>query len=337
MRELIYTGAGVQWQESPALHLENDKQALVEPITATICDIDRLILAGKAPVRPPFPLGHECIARVVDVGDAVDTVQPGDTVVVPWSISCGDCQACRSGLSAHCNTVPSTAMFGAPMGGYWGGVFADEIRIPYADAMLVPLPETLDPISMASASDNWPLAWRLVAPHLAQRPNARVIILSHGAVGLYACDIALQLGASEVLYVDPDEANQAIARSYGATTATQTDPIPHGFDIAVEATASPTALSVALQSLKPEGICESAGGFFRNAEVPLASMFLTGVTLRIARDNIHAHLADALALASAGGVSPRPVISSVHPWEELPTQIMVPGRKPVFVRDQSAV
>jgi hypothetical protein len=64
------------------------------------------------------------------------------------------------------------AMYGAPIGGSWGGLFSDLVRVPYADAMLVPLPAGLDPVAMASASDNWSLAWRLVAPHyLLDRPR----------------------------------------------------------------------------------------------------------------------------------------------------------------------
>jgi threonine dehydrogenase-like Zn-dependent dehydrogenase len=49
------------------------------------------ILAGHGPISPPFAIGHECVARVVEVGDAVSTVTRGDVVVVPWAISCGDC------------------------------------------------------------------------------------------------------------------------------------------------------------------------------------------------------------------------------------------------------
>jgi hypothetical protein len=61
-------------------------------------------------------------------------------VVVPWCISCGTCDHCRGGLTAHCTSVPHMAMYGAPIGGSWGGLFSDLVRVPYADAMLVPLP-----------------------------------------------------------------------------------------------------------------------------------------------------------------------------------------------------
>ena len=40
----------------------------------------------------PFAIGHECIAEVVAIGDAVRALAVGDRVVVPWSVSCGECE-----------------------------------------------------------------------------------------------------------------------------------------------------------------------------------------------------------------------------------------------------
>ncbi len=302
------------------------------PIAATSCDVDSMILAGHGFIDPPFALGHECVARVVDAGDAVTAVSPGDLAVVPWSINCGACDHCRAGLTARCGSVPHMAMYGAPIGGNWGGLFSDLVRVPYADAMLVPLPAGLDRVAMASASDNWSLSWRLVAPHLKTRPGARVLVVARGSIGLYVCDIARALGASDVLYVDPDPEHRALAESYGARTAETLEPIRHGFDLAVEATGRVDQLALAVRSLAPEGICESAGNHFRPGELPLLDMYLTGVTLRIARDNVRAHIPDALDLALTGKVAPERVVSHVLDWEQLPDALPENHLKPVFVR-----
>ncbi|MFF4352020.1 aldo/keto reductase [Streptomyces sp. NPDC001530] len=160
-----------------------------------------------------------------------------------------NCDRCRAGLTAHCTAVPYMAMYGAPVGGSWGGLFSDLVRVPYADAMLVPLPTGLDPVAMASASDNWSLAWRLVAPHLKARPGARVLVVARGSIGLYVCDIARALGASEVLYVDPEPEHRTLSRIFGAATAEVLEPIPQGFDIAVEATGRVDQLALAVKSL----------------------------------------------------------------------------------------
>ncbi|MET7686330.1 alcohol dehydrogenase catalytic domain-containing protein [Streptomyces sp. NPDC005423] len=334
MRELTYVARNtVEWREAPDPVLGSGREAIVAPVAATSCDVDSSILAGHGFLDPPFALGHECVARVVEVGDTLTTVAPGDLVVVPWSISCGTCDQCRAGLTAHCASVPYMAMYGAPIGGSWGGLFSELVRVPYADAMLVPLPSGLDPVAMASASDNWSLAWRLVAPHLKMRPGARVLVIARGSIGLYVCDIARALGAGDILYVDPDPAHRALAETYGARTAEAIEPIRHGFDLAVEATGRVDQLALAVKSLAPEGFCESAGNHFRPGELPLLDMYLTGVTLRIARDNVRAHIPDALALASSGTVDPARVVSHVLDWEDLPSALPERHLKPVFVRD----
>ncbi|MFE2493314.1 zinc-binding dehydrogenase [Streptomyces scopuliridis] len=334
MRELTYVARKtVEWREAPDLKVRSAGEAIVAPVAATSCDVDSAILAGHGFIDPPFPLGHECVARVVDIGDAVTSVSPGDLVVVPWSINCGACDHCRAGLTAHCTAVPHMAMYGAPLGGRWGGLFSDLARVPYADAMLVPLPDGLDPVAMASASDNWSLAWRLVAPHLKRTPGARVLVVARGSIGLYVCDIARALGASDVLYVDPDPEHRALAEGFGARTAETLEPIAHGFDLAVEATGRVDQLASALKCLAPEGFCESAGNHFRPGELPLLDMYLTGVTMRIARDNVRVHIPDALELAASGTVAPERVVSRVLDWEDLPAALPERHLKPVFVRD----
>ncbi|MFF1601503.1 zinc-binding dehydrogenase [Streptomyces mirabilis] len=342
MRELTYVARNtVEWREVPDPKLGSALEAIVAPVAATSCDVDTAILAGHATRRephigysidPPFALGHECVAKVVETGDSVTGVSPGDLVVVPWSINCGTCDHCRAGLTAHCTAVPHMAMYGAPIGGSWGGLFSDLVRVPYADAMLVPLPDGLDPVAMASASDNWSLSWRLVAPHLKNKPGARVLVVARGSIGLYVCDIARALGASDVLYVDPKAEHRKLAEDFGARTAETLEPVRHGFDIAVEATGRVDQLALTVKSLAPEGICESAGNHFRPGELPLLDMYLTGVTLRVARDNVRDHIPDALDLALSGKVDPARVVSHVLDWEQLPDTLPEKHLKPVFVR-----
>lgn len=304
-------------------------------MAATSCDVDSAILAGHGFIDPPFALGHECVARVVETGDTVTTVSPGDLVVVPWSINCGTCDNCRTGLTAHCTAVPPMALYGAPIGGSWGGLFSDLVSVPYADAMLVPLPDGLDPVAMASASDNWSLSGRLVAPHLKSRPGARVMVVARGSIGLYVCDIVRALGAWDVLYVDPDPEHRKLAQGFGARTAETLEPVRHGFDIAVEVTGRVDQLALTVKCLAPEGICESAGNHFRPGELPLLDMYLTGVTLRVARDNVRNHIPDALELAASGKVPPERVVSHVLNWKQLPDALPEKHLKPVFVRDLS--
>ena len=91
------------------------------------------------------------------------------------------------------------------MGGLeWGGFLADVIAVPHADAMLVKVPLDIDPLAVASASDNIPDGWRTVGPQLAADPGAEVLVVGGGAgpnsIGLYATGLAVFLG-SEPRYV----------------------------------------------------------------------------------------------------------------------------------------
>lgn len=333
MRELTYVEAKrLEWRERPDPVLESRFDAIVRPVAATTCDVDKNIIRGRAPVPPPFALGHECVAEVVDLGDGVDHVEPGQLVVVPWHVSCGRCDRCRRGLQAHCSSVPYMAMFGAPLGGAWGGLFSDLVRVPWADAMLVPLPRGADPVALASASDNLPLAWRLVAPHLLRHPGARVLIMSRGSIGLYVADAARALGASRCLYVDAGKERRAVAAGYGAETAARFEPVRHGFEIAVEASGSVRNLGIALRSLAPGGVCESAGNHFAGGELPLWEMYLTDVTLRVGRDSARENIPRVLDLAEAERIDPGKVVSNVLDWESLPDALLELHTKPVFVR-----
>jgi threonine dehydrogenase-like Zn-dependent dehydrogenase len=160
MRELTFVAKRrVEWRDVPEPRLQSPADALVRPVAAT-CDVDLAILLGRSPLAPPFAIGDECIAQVVEVGDEVTGVTTGDLVVVPWHIACGRCDRCLTGLYAHCLSVPEKAMFGAPLGGDWGSLFSEVVRIPYADAMLVRLPDGLEskPVFVRSPVDSGELA-----------------------------------------------------------------------------------------------------------------------------------------------------------------------------------
>jgi threonine dehydrogenase-like Zn-dependent dehydrogenase len=106
----------------------------------------------------------------------------------------------------------------APFGEF-GGALSDFMHVPFADHMLVRLPEGLDPVAVASAADNIPDGWRAVAPHLKVRPGANVLVVGGMAqsVGLYAAGAAVSLGAGRVLYLDDDATRRAAAERLGAT------------------------------------------------------------------------------------------------------------------------
>jgi alcohol dehydrogenase len=284
------------------------------------CDIDAAIVAGATPFPAPIALGHECVAEVVEIGDAVGSVTPGALVSVPFQVSCGECHACRRGHTASCTAVPAFSMYGfGAAGSDWGGFLSDVVRVPFADHMLVPLPAGLEPAAVASASDNIADAWRTVAPPLEREPGAAVLVMGGagpGSIGLYAAAIAVALGAERVVYVDGDERRRAIASGFGAETLDRTGERPGRFPITVDSSADPEQLTLALRSTDPDGVCTSTGIYFDDPALPLPvlEMYMKNVTFVTGRVHARTAMPHVLRLAADEKLHPEQVTTREVPW-----------------------
>ena len=321
VRSLTYLGPGeLEWRDEDEPKLEAAEQALVRPVVVANCDLDNALIHGQVPVPGPFPLGHEFIAEVVEVGEAVGGSAPGDRVVVAYNISCGRCERCRRGVTASCTTVDLRAMYGFPAGGVWGGALSDLVRVPFADAMLVPFPSSLDPEKVASLSDNLPDGWRTVGPHLERFPGADVLIVGGGApsIGLYAAGMAVALGAGRVDYVDIDEGRLEIAGSLGANPIHGPPPERLGpYLITVDASARPEQLATALRSVEPGGVCTSVGIYFSpETPVPLLEMYDRGITFETSRASARPIIPRVVELLREGRFRPELVTTQVVPWND---------------------
>src|SRR5947208_15264517 len=97
-------------------------------------------------------------------------------------------------------------------------MLSDIGRVPHAAVMLAPLAPGLDPVALASVSDNVLDGYRAVAPHLRSLPGADVLIVCHGgkSIPLYAVQAALALGAGVVAYASDSAESLALAERLGA-------------------------------------------------------------------------------------------------------------------------
>src|SRR3954465_12810236 len=225
MRQLQFIEKGkLDWRDAPDPKLEGDTEAIVRPVALATCDIDVAFVQGRFPAQS-FSFGHECVAEVTDAGDSVKSFRPGDLVSVPFQISCGECDACRAGRTGNCDSVPRLATYGLPIGDDFGGFSSDAVNVPYADAMLVPIPDGVEPSAVASLSDNIPDAWRTVAPALEAAPGAPVLIaIGAGSIALYAISIALAVGAERVDVVGGRPRDRELATELGANVLDQEFP-----------------------------------------------------------------------------------------------------------------
>jgi alcohol dehydrogenase len=299
------------------------------------CDLDRPLALGATPFILPLHFGHECVAEVLAVGEQVATVRPGDRVVVPFQISCGGCHACLAGFTGNCEKVPPISMYGFGVGGgHWGGTVSDQLAVPFADAMLVPLPDGIDPAAAASVADNVCDGYRHVAPYaddlLARDPDAEMLIVAgitrrpavSASITLYAGLVARALGFRAVHLVESRAHVREHAERLGmvAHRPSELRRLPL-FPLVMDATGSAPGLAAALNHAAEEGICSSAGGLHRTARIPSGLMFGRNVTVRIARSHARAIIPHVLELVRDGGLSPELVTTDVAPIDEAPQAI----------------
>ena len=344
MRALMFRGPmAIAWEEVETPQLIEPRDALVRPIAVARCDLDPAIALGLYPMPAPFVMGHEMVGEVVAIGEAIRNVRLGDKVIVPFQLSCMTCAPCLRGHTNACVNVPSGTAFGlGPHGGIdLGGALAELVRVPWADVMLIPLPEGMDPVVAAGIPDNVSDGYRCVAAPLAERPGAPVLVVGGLApsVGLYAVMAALALGSERVVYVDDDAARLELAAAAGAEVVNAKDQwdslkLAERFPIVVDANVLDPGRNFALRSVEPCGVCTSvSGGASSRSNLPLQSMYLKGVRYEIGRVHACATARPVLELVSSGALDPARIINKVVPFSEAVEGMILPVTKVVFVND----
>ena len=338
MQQLTFIKPGkFEWHDVAAPQVKKSTDAIVRPLAVARCDLDLYIATGLVPFPGPFAFGHEMVGKVIDAGDQAG-VLPGQKVVVPFQISCGKCIPCKRGLTASCASVPPYSAFGLGGGRVeYGGALSGAIRVPYADFMLVPLPDGIDPVVAASAADNIPDGWRAVAPQLTQYPGASVLVVGGLAqsVGLYAAGAAMALGACRVLYLDDNAANRVRALAMGA----EAEPLALGegrdpkeqFEIVVEAAGTTDAIQFAIRSCAPNGIITSVAMHLNaTTPVPLTQAYYKGLTLHTSRASARKWLPDVMHCIGCGKLHPEHVTHRVLSFADAADAMTDPGPKLVF-------
>jgi threonine dehydrogenase-like Zn-dependent dehydrogenase len=342
MRQLTYQEAGrYAWRDVPEPEITAPGQALVRPLVVACCDLDVAVAQGAAPLPPGYAVGHEGLAEVVAVGDGVSSIRTGDRVVVPFQINCGDCRRCRRGATGSCESLPLMAMYGlGPLAGLDGGGFmSDLVLVPFADAMLIRVPDTVEPAAVASLSDNIPDGWRAVGPYAAELAaldpaDRRVLVVGRLSIGLYAAAMAVALGA-HVDYVDTDPQRLEAAEKLGASAHDRVKPDKSWdpYPVTAHTAADPSLLAATLRATWPDGVCTDTGIYYQPAvELPLLPMYTRGVRFVTGRVNARAAIPRVLEVLS-GGSDLSAAVGRVVPWDDAPSVWPTMTGKTVFTRE----
>jgi alcohol dehydrogenase len=218
----------------------------------------------------------------------------------------------------------------------YGGMLSDVVRVPHARAMLAPVAPRLDAVALGSVSDNVLDGYRAVAPHLAARPGADVLIVCHGlkSVPLYAAQTALALGAGRVDYASDDAEALALAERLGARPLrTDFEKPDRRYPIVVDAGLTPNGLRYAIRATEPEGTLQSvsfyAGG---DMPMPLGRLYTLGIRFFTGRAHAAALLSEVMPLIEAGKLRPGEVTTRVVDWEDAAAAYGEPAIKLVVRR-----
>ena len=232
MRALTWHGRhDVRVETVPDPEIVNPRDAIIRVTSTAICGSDLHLYDGYIPtLRSGDVLGHEFMGEVVETGSK-STLDKGQRVVVPFTISCGDCFFCKKQQYSACdNSNPaetfdaSRLLMGHPMGaafgyahltgGYAGGQ-AEYVRIPFSDVGPIVIPDHLEDDKVLFLSDILPTGW-MAAENADIEPGDTVAVWGCGPVGLFAVQSTLILGAHRVIAIDHFPRRLELAKKLGA-------------------------------------------------------------------------------------------------------------------------
>ena len=231
MKAVCWQGTNdIRVENVPDPKILNPRDVVIRISLTAICGSDLHLYNGYIPsMRKGDILGHEFMGEVVEVGTGNTKLRKGDRVVVPFTISCGNCFFCREGYWSLCdNSNPSATilanLYGAStaglfgyshlFGGYAGGQ-AEYARVPLADSGPIKIPDSISDEQALFLSDIFPTGY-MAAEQCGIRSGDTVAVWGCGPVGQFAIRSAFMLGAEQVLAVDRFPERLQLAEKGGA-------------------------------------------------------------------------------------------------------------------------
>lgn len=217
MRALCWYGTNdVRVTTVPDPKIINKHDAIIKITSTAICGSDLHLLDGFMPTMEKGDiLGHEPMGEVVEIGSDVKKLKIGDRVVVPFTISCGECFFCKKEMYSLCdNSNPGANLARKAMGHATGGIFgyshmlggfaggqAEYLRVPFADVGPFKIPNGIPDEKVLFLSDIFPTGY-MAAENCGIEPGDTVAIWGCGPVAQFAIQSAWMFGAARVIAID---------------------------------------------------------------------------------------------------------------------------------------
>ena len=231
MKALVWHGKqDIRYDTVPDPTIEEPRDAIIKVTSCAICGSDLHLFHNFMPgMKPGDIVGHEMMGEVVETGSAVNNLRKGERVVIPFTINCDECDQCRRGNYSLCersnrNGELADKVFGHRTaglfgythltGGYAGGQ-AEYMRVPFADATHIKVPDSMTDDQALFLGDIFPTGWQAAVQADIQRTDT-VAIWGAGPVGQMAIRSAILLGAKQVICIDRVPERLSMAEAGGA-------------------------------------------------------------------------------------------------------------------------
>jgi threonine 3-dehydrogenase len=271
------------WMAEVPLPVLGHNDVLIKIKKTAICGTDIHIYQwdswAQHNIPVPLVIGHEFVGEVIEIGEHVKGLKPGDRVSGEGHIACRHCRPCRTGLAHLCRGNEAVGVTRA-------GCFAEYVAIPAENACLIP-----DTISDSTAAILDPFG---NATHTAlsyDLVGEDVLITGAGPVGIMAAAIARQVGARHIVITDINEYRLSLAKKMGATLAL--DPrdktlqevmvslgMKEGFDVGLEMSGNTQAFQNMLTSMNHGGKIALLGFLPENTTINWSSVIMKGLQLK---------------------------------------------------------
>ena len=225
---------------------------------AAICATDLEVIDGNIPANYPLTPGHEWSGIVAEVSDERDRHWIGKRVTGSNDVTCGTCEACRSGNWRYCKDFEE-------IGFRRNGAYAEYVDIPVYG--LVELPDSL-PFTHAALAEPLGVAlgtWEKLDPKYGKT----CMIIGAGSIGLCCLAVAKAMGMRKIVVVATSSRRLEIAKQLGAyaTVATREEDLfeamkkyhPEGTDYIIEATGIEECIQNSFKLCKKGGYVALAG------------------------------------------------------------------------------
>lgn len=327
MKTLTVTEIGhVELEDAPVPTIASPSDAVVRVTMTSICGSDLHLVHGALPSAPPYPLGHEYVGVVEEVGDAVASLSVGDRVVGPAAPWCGSCERCRAGQIQAClrgGVFGSSSVFGG-----LSGAMSERMRIPFAETVLSRIPDEVSDEQALLLGDVVPTGMTAVS-HALAAPGGVLVVLGCGPVGLSAIVTAKLYGPSQVIAVDRVAGRLAVAAKLGATLTidASTEDVGaavlaatggRGAEGIVEAVGLPATIQQACDLVRVGGRIAVVGISAGATELPMPQLLFKNVSLWTGLGHLGT-IDTLLDLVARGVIDPTPMITDRAHLDDIAT------------------